>query len=447
MGYWTDGGRNAGVLGLGLSGRAAAALLKRRGFSVTGLDDRSDVEPCAACDRIITGDRIINSLESLDGLVISPGVSPESEIPFKASEMGLPVIGEIELAFRHTEIPVIAVTGSNGKTTTVEWLGYTLRKAGVKACVAGNMGYPFSTAVLENNDAEYFVLEVSSYQLQTIEIFRPFAATILNVTPDHLQRHGDIESYRNAKTGIFMNQHDTDVLVLNRDDPGSVPLAGRTMGLEWFFGIGKRVRDGAFIEGNSLFLASSSAERFVMDIRKISLPGAHNLANALAVACLAKKAGLEAGEMIEGLATFPGVPHRLESVRNINGVEFVNDSKSTNPDSLLVALKSFDNPIILIAGGQVKKADYSGLGQLIRDRVNVLILIGEAAAEFEETWAGLTEVFVEGVMEKAIARATIVADEGDVVLLSPGCASFDQYRNFEERGEHFRDLVEGLSET
>ncbi|MCD4847271.1 MAG: UDP-N-acetylmuramoyl-L-alanine--D-glutamate ligase [Candidatus Aegiribacteria sp.] len=447
MGYWTDGGRNAGVLGLGLSGRAAAALLKRRGFSVTGLDDRSDVEPCAACDRIITGDRIINSLESLDGLVISPGVSPESEIPSKASEMGLPVIGEIELAFRHTEIPVIAVTGSNGKTTTVEWLGYTLRKAGVKACVAGNMGYPFSTAVLENNDAEYFVLEVSSYQLQTIEIFRPFAATILNVTPDHLQRHGDIESYRNAKTGIFMNQHDTDVLVLNRDDPGSVPLAGRTMGLEWFFGIGKRVRDGAFIEGNSLFLASSSAERFVMDIRKISLPGAHNLANALAVACLAKKAGLEAGEMIEGLATFPGVPHRLESVRNINGVEFVNDSKSTNPDSLLVALKSFDNPIILIAGGQVKKADYSGLGQLIRDRVNVLILIGEAAAEFEETWAGLTEVFVEGVMEKAIARATIVADEGDVVLLSPGCASFDQYRNFEERGEHFRDLVEGLSET
>ncbi len=444
MGYWTDGGRNAGVLGLGLSGRAAAALLKSRGFSVTGLDDRSDIEPCADCDRIITGDRIINNLESLDGLVISPGVSPESEVPSRASEMGLPVIGEIELAFRHTEIPVIAVTGSNGKTTTVEWLGYTLRRAGVKACVAGNMGYPFSTAVLKNQDAEFFVLEVSSYQLQTIEIFRPFAAAILNITPDHLQRHGDIENYRNTKAGIFMNQHDTDVLVLNRDDPGSVPLAGRTMGLEWYFGIGKSVRDGAFIEGNSLFLASSGAERFVLDTRKISLPGAHNIANALAVVCLAKKAGLQTGEMIEGLTTFQGVPHRIESVRNINGVEFVNDSKSTNPDSLIVALESFSNPIILIAGGQAKKADYSELGPLIRDRVKALILIGVAAAELDEAWADFTDVFVEGVMEKAVGRATILADEGDVVLLSPGCASFDQYRNFEERGEHFRDLVEGL---
>ncbi|MCK4505753.1 MAG: UDP-N-acetylmuramoyl-L-alanine--D-glutamate ligase, partial [Candidatus Aegiribacteria sp.] len=197
-------------------------------------------------------------------------------------------------------------------------------------------------------------------------------------------------------------------------------------------------------EGNSLFLASSDVERFVLDIRKISLPGNHNLANALAVACLARKAGLEAGEMIEGLTTFSGVPHRIECIRKINGVEFVNDSKSTNPDSLIVALESFERPIILIAGGQAKKADYSVPGQLISDRVKAVILIGEAAAELEEAWAGTAEIFVEEVMEKAIARATILADEGDVVLLSPGCASFDQYRNFEERGEHFRNLVEGL---
>lgn len=444
MGYWTDGARNAGVLGLGLSGRAAAELLKKRGFSVTGLDDRSDVEPCAACDRIITGRRIIDSLESLDGLVISPGVDPESEVPSRASEIGLPVIGEIELAFRHTDIPVIAVTGSNGKTTTVEWLGYTLRRAGINACVAGNMGYPFSTAVLEHNDAEIFVLEISSYQLQTIEIFRPVAAAILNITPDHLQRHGDIENYRNTKAGIFMNQHDTDVLVLNRDDPGSIPLAGRTMGLEWFFGIGRSIQNGAFIEGNSLFLADSGTERFVLDIRKISLPGAHNHANALAVACLAKKAGLQPGEMIEGLTTFQGVPHRIEHIRNINGVEFVNDSKSTNPESLAVALESFAGPIILIAGGRIKKADYGILANLIRDRVKALILIGEAASELAEEWNSFTDVLIEGVMEKAISRAAILADEGDVVLLSPGCASFDQYRSFEERGEHFRDLVEGL---
>jgi len=224
MGYWTDGNKRIGVFGLGRSGRAAAALLNLRNFSVTGLDSSSDIPECPDCDRIVTGDDMIECLSELDGIVISPGIDPASQLPSAASGLGLPVIGEIELAYRNTDIPILAITGSNGKTTTAEWLGFTLSKAGLNVSVAGNTGYPFSTAVIENPRADFISLEVSSYQLQTTETFRPLAAAILNITPDHLKRHGDINGYINAKARVFMNQHNSDLLLLNRDDPGSIPL-------------------------------------------------------------------------------------------------------------------------------------------------------------------------------------------------------------------------------
>ena len=351
MGYWTDGNKEIGVFGLGRSGRAAAALLRQRGFSVTGLDARDDIEDCPHCNRMVTGDDMTGCLEGLDGFVISPGIDPASPLPSAARELGVPVIGEIELAFRNTDIPVLAITGSNGKTTTAEWLGYTLSKAGLNVSVAGNTGYPFCRAILEKPYADFISLEVSSYQLQTIETFRPLAAAILNITPDHLQRHGDIEGYLNAKARIFMNQHDSDLLILNRDDRGSIPLAGRTSGLEWYFGIGDSIEAGAFSEGNSIYYSDSRSRKFVIDTGDISLPGLHNLSNALAVVCLAGKAGLSADQMVLGLSSFPGVPHRIEWIRKYHGVSFVNDSKSTNPDSLNVALKSISEPILLIAGG------------------------------------------------------------------------------------------------
>lgn len=445
MGYWTDGGKEIGVFGLGRSGRAAAALLRLRGFSVTCLDNRDDIETCPDCSRIVTGNDMEECLDSLDGIVISPGIDPASPLPSAARELGLPLIGEIELAFRNTDIPVLAITGSNGKTTTAEWLGHTLNKAGLKACVAGNTGYPFSTAVIENPDADFISLEVSSYQLQTIETFRPRAAAILNITPDHLQRHVDIEGYINAKARIFMNQHSTDLLVLNRDDPGSIPLAGRSNGPEWFFGIGESLEAGAFADGNSIYFSDSGVRKFVIDRRDISLPGLHNLSNALAVVCLAGRAGLEPDQMVDGLSSFPGVPHRIEWIREYRGVSFVNDSKSTNTDSLNVALKSISQPVILIAGGLAKKSDYGQLRELIADRVKVLILIGDAQDMLERSWSGTAPIYREGLMENAVKRALDQSQDGDVVLLSPGCASFDQYGSFEERGEHFRKLVEGLS--
>ncbi|MCK5117155.1 MAG: UDP-N-acetylmuramoyl-L-alanine--D-glutamate ligase [Candidatus Aegiribacteria sp.] len=445
MGYWTDGNRVIGVFGLGRSGRAAAALLSQRGFSVTGLDIRVDVQDCPDCNRIVTGDDMTDCLSSLDGFVISPGIDPESALPSAARELGVPVIGEIELAFRNTDIPVLAITGSNGKTTTAEWLGYTLSKAGLNVSVAGNTGYPFCRAIIENPDADFISLEVSSYQLQTIETFRPLAAAILNITPDHLQRHGDIEGYINAKARIFMNQHDSDLLVLNRDDSGSIPLAGRTSGLEWYFGIGGSFETGAFSEGNSIYYSDSISTKFVIDIRDISLSGLHNLSNALAVVCLAGKAGVQPEQMVCGLSSFPGVPHRIECIRKYHGVSFVNDSKSTNPDSLKVALESISEPVTLIAGGMAKETDYSQLRSLIADRVKVLILIGDASDMLEKCWSGTAPIFAEGTLDNALKRALDQSAVGDLVLLSPGCASFDQYSSFEERGEHFRKLVEDLN--
>jgi UDP-N-acetylmuramoylalanine--D-glutamate ligase len=446
MGYWTDGGKTMGVLGLGRSGRAAASLLRLRGFRVLGLDSSPGVGECADCAALITGnENIIGALDVLDGLVVSPGVDPESSVPAAAREMGIPVIGEIELAFQNSDMGVLAVTGSNGKTTTVEWLAFTLRAAGLDAVSAGNTGYPFSTAVVRDPDSDWVSLEVSSYQLQTVETFRPLGAAILNITPDHLQRHGDLASYVNAKARIFMNQHDDDLLILNRDDPGSVPLSGRTSGIEWQFSTGGRVETGAYVRQGMIYLTGPESDSPVIETARLSLPGAHNLSNALAVVCLASRAGLEPEEMTEGLSTFPGVPHRIEFIRELEGVSYVNDSKSTNPDSLKVALESFQNPVVLIAGGLAKESDYTHLRDLISGHVKAMVLIGASAGALSEAWTGTVPIWLENDLESGLTRAVEISAPGDSVLLSPGCASFDQYDNFEERGEHFRKLVEGLS--
>jgi UDP-N-acetylmuramoylalanine--D-glutamate ligase len=444
MSYWTEGGRRIGVLGLGRSGRAASGLLVARGFTVVGLDEGAGSFEVPSCAEVITGPEVAQALPGLDGLVVSPGVDPAKGIAAAAIEMGLPVLGEVELAFRNTRVPVLAVTGANGKTTTSEWLGHVLRTAGIDAVVAGNTGYPFCTAVMESPQAAVFVVEVSSYQLQTTSLFHPVGAAILNITPDHLQRHGDMEGYRMAKSRIFVNQSPGDMLALNSDDPGSIPLTGRTGGMEWLFSTKGPVPSGAFAGGGILYSVLDGERREVIPVSGIGLKGEHNLSNAAAVVCLALKAGVAPEAMGAGLADFPGVPHRIEWIRSLEGVDWYNDSKSTNPDSLAVALKSFSRPLVLIAGGRAKIADYSELAPLLRGKVRSIILMGEATGMLEEAWDGVAPVFMEGDLERAVSRAFESAREGDAVLLSPACASFDQYSNFEERGEHFRKLVEKL---
>jgi len=441
MSYWTEGGRRIGVLGLGRSGRAASALLAARGFTVVGLDESPGPFDVPSCVRIVTGPGVAEALPGLDGLVVSPGADPATGIPAAAVEMGLPVIGEIELAFRNTAVPVLAVTGSNGKTTTSEWLGHVLVAAGIDAAVAGNTGYPFCSAVLERPSAAMYVVEVSSYQLQTTSLFHPVGAAVLNVTPDHLQRHGDMDGYRSAKARVFLNHGPGDVLALNRDDPGSIPLSGLTGGMEWYFSTSVPVSSGAFVDRGILYAALDGRRREVIPVDRIRLRGEHNFSNAAAVVCLALKAGLEPGEIREGLAGFEGVPHRIEWIRALDGVDWYNDSKSTNPDSLAVALRSFDRPLVLIAGGRAKAVDYGELASLISGRVRDVILIGEAAPMLEAAWSGAAALHREPGMEGAVKRARSLAVEGDAVLLSPACASFDQYSDFEARGEHFRRLV------
>ena len=433
------------MLGLGRSGRAASELLGSLGSEVIGLDE-DPAASCHACTRIVTGTGpIVETLGGLDGLVISPGIDPLSVIPSAAGDIGLPVIGEIELAFRNSQVPILAVTGSNGKTTTSEWLGHILRRAGIDAIVAGNTGYPFCTAIMENPGAEFFVLEVSSYQLQTVELFHPIGAAILNVTPDHLQRHGGMEGYREAKARVFMNMSDADVLVLNGDDPGSIPLSGRTEGCEVLFSVKEPVFNGAYSDGDHIYSVLDGSPERIIPVADISLPGLHNLSNALAATCLAVRAGLAPGRIAAGLSDFTGVAHRIEPLRRIDGVYWVNDSKSTNPESLVAALESFTGGIILIAGGKAKKTDYTMLRKLISSRVKAIVLLGEASALLEEAWCGTAPIHIEREMSGAVARARELAFEGDTVLLSPACASFDQYSSFEERGDHFRALVEGLS--
>lgn len=446
MAYWNQGnGRRVGVVGLGISGTAAATLLKSRGFTVTGFDSSPTVEKPEAVDHMVTGPGVPGEVEALDGLVVSPGVNPWSGIACEARMLGIPVVGEIELAAANTNAGIYAVTGSNGKTTTCEWLGFVLNRAGYNAVVCGNTGYAFSRAVLENPGSESYVVEISSYQLETVERFRPRGAAILNITPDHLARHGSMEGYASAKARIFLNQHSEDITVLNGDDPNLTGLFGRSRGTEMVFSMERPQDRGAWVDGSGTLLLRWDGETMpVIDSSLIGLPGRHNLYNALAVACLAYGAGVTPSEMVPGLLEFAGVRHRIETVSSVHGVTWVNDSKSTNPDSLRVALEAAARPVILLAGGRAKETDYSELKPLISSRTRLVILFGEAAPMLAEAWHGIPSPILAGDLPAAVSAACDRAVAGDTVLLSPGCASFDQYRNFEERGEHFRKLVEEM---
>jgi UDP-N-acetylmuramoylalanine--D-glutamate ligase len=285
---------------------------------------------------------------------------------------------------------------------------------------------------------------VSSYQLETVETFHPAAAVILNVTPDHLERHGSMEGYLRAKAAVFGNQDGGDTCVLNAEDEFLMTLSGSLGGREMLFSRTREVGCGAFAAGGDIILAPGGDPVRVVGTDELSLRGRHNLSNALAVICMASAAGLRPWEMVAGLRSFAGVPHRIESVAVHDGVEYVNDSKSTNVDSLRVALESFSKPVVLLAGGQAKDTDYSVLRTLVTCMTSRVVLFGRDAGRLLDAWKGSVPITVTSGLEEALATAVRDAVAGDVILLSPGCASFDQYRNFEERGEHFRRLVEAL---
>ena len=432
---------------MGRSGAAAARLLAYSGFTVVGFDNSPSASGTVHMTGTVFGGFSAADLKELSLLVLSPGVPPSSPVPTMAVMLGIPVISEVELAWLNTSADVLALTGSNGKTTTVEWLSHVIRlsEPGKEAVAAGNIGYAFSDAILDNPGCPVFVLELSSYQLETTITLKASVAAILNLTPDHLARHGTMENYGKAKGRIFLNQVEGDSAVLNYDDPLLEKFRNTSGGTQMYFSLEEEVPLGAWMDQNGMLCfkdVSGSVE--VIHSNELALPGRHNIANALAVICMAVSYGIPAGKLTAGLREFSGVPHRIEPLGKAGEFLWFNDSKSTNIDSLKVALESFGDKIVLIAGGKEKNSDYSILKDLIIDKVKGIVLFGSGRDSLALQWQGSVDISMVNDLEQAVQTACFIADEGDSILLSPGCASFDQYTNFEERGNHFKELVEAL---
>ena len=417
-------GKTALVVGLGKSGAAAARLLVERGARVIGADDRDVPLPAGVTElrRVVP-----EALRGVDVVVVSPGV-PLSLPIFR--EAKLHVIGEVELASAFIREPIAGITGTNGKSTTTALTGHLLATANKRVFVGGNLGNALSNRVVMGGELDVSVCELSSYQLESIESLRCAAAAVLNVTPDHLDRYASLEVYASAKERIFENQRPGDLAVLNAAD-------ARVAAMKTKPGVERRLFDP---RGREIRVGGAA-----LALRAPTLRGIHNLENAFAAALLAAHFGVRADDLQRGLDTYPGLPHRLESVRTLDGVEWINDSKATNVDSVAKSLSAFPEGIHLIMGGRGKGAPYAPLRELMRGRVKTILTIGEDAATVERELSDVAKVERAETLGVAVRRARELARPGEVVLLSPACASYDQFRNFEERGDTFKRLVQELA--
>ena len=444
--------KRALVVGLGRSGVASAFFLQDHGAKVTVSDSKSEAqlqnEIAALLDRgisIETGHHGERTFRDQDLIVVSPGVPSDQPQLQHARALGIPVIGEVELAFRFLQGRVIAITGSNGKTTTTTLVGEILAKSGRNTLVGGNIGTPVISLVGKSTPESLVVLEISSFQLETIQQFRPWIAAILNITPDHLDRHHTFQAYVDAKARIFENQQSTDFAVMNADDPTCASSSVRKVNssLYWF----SRKQDlvkGTCLKGEQIVFRGEADETPVMSRSDIHLKGAHNLENVLAAVTIGMLAGCRPEQIRKAVSEFRAVEHRLELVATVNGIAFYNDSKATNVDATMKALESFPGNIHLILGGKDKGSDYSILNPLLRERTRRAYLIGAAAEKIGAQIQGATPLVRSGTLDRAVQQAFAAATPGDVVLLAPACASFDQFENYEHRGRAFKELVLSL---
>jgi UDP-N-acetylmuramoylalanine--D-glutamate ligase len=448
------------VVGLGKSGVASALFLKAHGARVTVSDTKSGDELRNEIPALLdhgitveTGGHGERTFRGQDLIVVSPGVPVDAPLLVQARAMGEAVIGEIELAAQFLPGPIVAITGSNGKTTTTTLAGEIMTAGGLPTLVGGNIGTPAISLAERAKPEIVIVLEVSSFQLETIQAFRPKVAVVLNVTPDHLDRHGTFEAYVDAKARIFENQRGDDFAVLNQDDPACLKMAARTRAQVFWFSRQKEVKQGAWVrEGNILFrdarAEAKTPQREIMLVSEIPLKGAHNLENVLAAVCAGALMGCAPEKIRHAVREFKAVEHRLEFVATIRGVDYYNDSKATNVDATIKALESFPANIHLILGGKDKGSDYSVLNELLRQRVKRVYTIGAAAGKIESqivsSKGGGVEVVHAETLENAVRKANAAAEPGDVVLLAPACASFDQFKNYEQRGQAFKEIVRGL---
>jgi UDP-N-acetylmuramoylalanine--D-glutamate ligase len=443
-------GKKVLVVGLGKSGLAAALFLRRRGAQVTVSDLRSAQALSKEIPSLLEAGILVEAgghglltFRRQDLIVVSPGVPLLTPELVQVRNLGLPIIGELELVARFLQGNVLAITGSNGKTTTTTLCGEIFKAGGLQTLVAGNIGLPVIETVDQSNAGTWSVLEVSSFQLETTESFHPRVAVILNITPDHLDRHGTFANYVAMKEKIFANQTGEDYLVLNGDDPVTQQAASRARSQVLWFSRSKIVRCGTFLmNGMVLFRASEQASPIpVVPLADISLKGEHNIENVLAAVCAACIANIPAEVIARAVASFHAVEHRLEFVASIHGVDYYNDSKATNVDATAKAIASFPGNIHLILGGKDKDSDYTQLHALLRARVKAVYTIGSAAEKIEGQIAGVTRVVRAGTLEAAVDEAAGQAVAGDVVLLAPACSSFDQFENYEHRGRVFKQAV------
>jgi UDP-N-acetylmuramoylalanine--D-glutamate ligase len=444
------------VVGLGKSGVASALFLKAKGARVTVSDSKPQDQlkeqiPVLLDNGIAveTGGHGERTFGGQDLIVVSPGVPTDSPPLVQARALGENVIGEVELAAQFFPGRIVAITGSNGKTTTTTLMGEIITSAGYRAAVGGNVGTPAISLVEAATADTIAVLEVSSFQLETIQTFRPQVAVVLNVTPDHLDRHRTFAAYADAKARIFENQRAGDFTVLNADDQTCVELAARTRAQVFWFSRTAEVKQGAFVREGRILFRDASGQKEIMLVSEIPLKGAHNVENVLAAVCVGALLGCEPDRIRTAVRNFKAVEHRLEHVATIDGVDYYNDSKATNVDATIKAIESFPANIHLILGGKDKDSDYAVLNDLLRKRVKHVYTIGAAAAKIESQIVssknGGPEIDHAETLETAIRHAAVIAKPGDVVLLAPACASFDQFRNYEHRGKVFKQVVSSLA--
>ena len=438
------------VVGLARTGAATALFCAWHNAIVTATEARAEselgdapVKLRGAGVALELGGHTEKTFLAQDLIIPSPGVPADDAFLRLARSKGITIWSEIELAYRFLEGKLIGITGSNGKTTTTTLVHHILVAAAMQAYLAGNVGTPLISEV-EKMDAESVaVAELSSFQLELIEKFRPNIGALLNLTPDHLDRHKTMEAYAAAKARIFENQTELDAAILNADDAASAKYAPKKPQVFWF-SRKKQVAQGACLRGEEIVVVHDGKEEPVMKAAEIPLAGAHNLENVLAAVIIARLAGVDAALIAKAVKSFAGVEHRLEFVAEINGVRYYNDSKATNVDATLKALDAFPGRILVILGGKDKGSDYTALQKPLRERAILALLIGAAADKIEKQIAGSVAIDRAGTLDRAVEAASLAARSGDVVLLAPACASFDQFENYEQRGRVFKQLVRSI---
>jgi len=444
-------GRRVLVVGLGKSGKASVRALTEAGAEVTVQDSKTPDKLDTQFLQYMQNEKIKSYLGSVpedmtayDMLVMSPGVPPTLDYIKQARDAGTEIIGELELAYRLGEGSFVAITGTNGKTTTTTLVGEIFKASGRNTAVVGNIGNPVVTEALDSTEDDWLVTEVSSFQLETAVDFRPVVSAILNLTPDHLNRHGTMEAYGAAKAQVAANQSEDEFLVINLDDEQAFALSKNTKATVIPFSRQVKTDRGAYLDGTKIIVKDlEGGEHFICDRSDLRIIGDHNVENVLAAAAIAFYAGIEPAVISEVIREFPGVEHRIEFCGRVDGVDYYNDSKGTNVDAAVIAIKALKDGIILIAGGDGKGQDFTELANHFDGAVEALILLGRDAHIIEEAAAkaGFTNIYNCKDMPECVRKAAELARAGEKVLLSPACASWDMYANFEQRGRHFKQCI------